>query len=189
MGKCTQEFGSLLELPSCCLPRPDCRDIVSLRELVDGLVRRPGQVLRVGRAQALYEMHQIPSLGGADRVGERRHRSAIQTANEHPVYRRSGVTALDVAFGEVIRHDGVAPVIRKIVRRRAIAFRTITMALRTVELFVYGRAAFYRFGTIRWLRRNGDRRLRLIGRKARRKSLDVGDDIEPLLVAQRSTKA
>src|SRR6202044_2809956 len=117
--------------------------MVSSRVFVDGLVRRPGQVLRVGRTQALYEMHQIPSLCGADRVGERWHRSAIQAANEHSVYRRSGVTALDVPFGEVIRHDRVAPIIRQIICRRTIAFSAITMALRAVELLVHIRAAFY----------------------------------------------
>src|ERR1700691_2360479 len=184
MGRCTREFGSYVELPSCGL-----LDIVSLRALVDGLGWPPGQVLRVARTQALYEMHQIPSLVGADGVGERGHRSAVQAANEHSVNVWSAVTALDVAFGEVIRHDWVAPIIREIIRRRAIAFSAITMALRAVELFVYLRAAFYGLGCVRGLRRNGDRRLRLIGRKARRKGLDVGDDIESLLVAQRSTKA
>ena len=66
MGRYTHEFCSYIELPNCCLARAVWLDIVSLRVFVNGLVRRPGQVLRVGRTQALYVMHQIPSLCGAD---------------------------------------------------------------------------------------------------------------------------
>ena len=57
------------------------------------------------------------------------------------------------------------------------------MALGAVEFLVYGLAAANRFGRVRRLRRNGNRRFGLLGGKAGREGLDVGDDIEPLAVA------
>src|SRR5580692_6004440 len=112
-------------------------------------------------------MHQIPSLIRADRVGERRHRRAVQAADEHSINVGSAVATLDVAFGEIVRHDGVAPIIREIVCRRTIPLSTVTVALRAVELLVYGLAACHGCGGVCGLGWDGNRRLRLLGGKSR----------------------
>src|SRR6476661_2353899 len=51
-------------------------------------------------------MHQIPRIGGLDLVGERWHRSSIQTGHEDPIQILVGLPALEPrSSGEVVGPD------------------------------------------------------------------------------------
>src|SRR5260370_9692355 len=130
-------------------------------------------------------MHEVPSFGGLDHVGERRHWRAVDSGHEDLVeigVRRPAFEAR--ARLEVVGMNWLIAAVNQASGRGAVTAPLFAVALKALKLGEDLLALLEAVEVELGFRRDRNGRARLLGFPARRKRLDEGNEIGALLIGQ-----